>query len=199
MVELLFSFETLEMTSNPNEYNRSDSSFSTCQGEESTQAMQMALDVEKRDRFELLSAYLDGEVTADEKREIESMLVSDPAMQCLHSRLLKLRTSFRSLPVPVSEQPVEHTVQQVFARIERRPSRALAWGGLAIAALFVGALASILPHNEFAPSIAQAPEEQRVVPNHGLMVALDHSVIEIPKAAIATPNQMQTAPGNSVQ
>jgi anti-sigma factor RsiW len=183
------------MTSNSNEYNRSDSSFSIRQGEESTHAMQMALDVEKRDRFELLSAYLDGEVTADEKREIEAMLVSDPAMQCLHARLLKLRTSFRSLPVPPPEQPVEHTVQQVFARIERRPNRALAWGGLAIAALFVGALVSILPRNEFSPSIAQAPEEQRAVPNHGLMVALDHSVIEIPKATFAAP----TAPGNSVQ
>lgn len=187
------------MTSNFNEYNRSDSSLAHGQGEESTHAMQMALDVEKRDRFELLSAYLDGEVTADEKREIEAMLVTDPAMQRLHARLLKLRTGFRRLPVPPPEQPVEHTVQQVFARIERRPQRVLAWGGLAIAALFVGTLVSILPRSEFAPSIAESPEQQRSVPNQGLMVALDRPVIEIPKASLATPAQLPLTPESSVQ
>jgi anti-sigma factor RsiW len=186
------------MTSNYNEYNRSDSSLTHGQGEESTHAMQVALDVEKRDRFERLSAYLDGEVTADEKREIEAMLATDPAMQRLHARLLKLRTSFRSLPVPPPEQPVEQTVQQVFARIERRPRRALAWGGMAVAALFVGALVSIVPRSEFTPSIAQSPQE-RMVPNQGLMVALDRPVIEIPKASIATPDQAPVSPAESVQ
>ncbi|MBD3882799.1 transcriptional regulator [Phormidium tenue FACHB-886] len=161
--------------------------------------MQMALDVEKRDRFERLSAYLDGEVTADEKREIEAMLATDPAMQRLHARLLKLRTSFRSLPVPPPEQPVEQTVQQVFARIERRPRRMLALGGMAIAALFVGALVSIMPRSEFVPSIAQSPEDQRTVPAQGLMVALDRPVIEIPKATVASPNQVPVAPESSIQ
>ncbi|HEY9641900.1 MAG TPA: hypothetical protein V6C57_15540, partial [Coleofasciculaceae cyanobacterium] len=61
------------MTPNFDEYDGSNASLpgprylAHSQGEAGTQ-LANALDVEKRDRFELLSAYLDGEVTADEKR-----------------------------------------------------------------------------------------------------------------------------------
>uniref|UniRef100_A0ACD5GTL5 Anti-sigma factor family protein n=1 Tax=Desertifilum tharense IPPAS B-1220 TaxID=1781255 RepID=A0ACD5GTL5_9CYAN len=37
-----------------------------------------ALDMLKRDRFELLSAYLDGEVTASERQQVENWLDTDP-------------------------------------------------------------------------------------------------------------------------
>lgn len=178
------------MTPNFDEYDGSNASrHAQHQGESGTQLAVNALDVEKRDRFELLSAYLDGEVTADEKRQVELLLETDPAMQRLQTRLMKLRHSFRTLPVPPSEQPVEQTVEQVFARIERKPRRMIAWGGAAIAAVFVGALVSLMPRNEFIPAIARAPQSQEAVPSKGLMIALDRPVIEIPKAAIATPNQ----------
>jgi hypothetical protein len=188
------------MTPNFDEYNRSNAShLGQGQGEDRTQLSSMALDAEKRDRFELLSAYLDGEVTADEKRQIEALLATDPAMQRLHARLLKLRHNFRSLPTPPVEQPVEQTVQQVFARLERRPQRALAWGGLAIAALFVGAVVGIMPRNDFLPSIAHAPQSEESVSSQGLMIALDRPVIEIPKAAIANPDPFTPDAGNRIQ
>ncbi|MEL6165322.1 MAG: zf-HC2 domain-containing protein, partial [Cyanobacteria bacterium J06628_3] len=44
----------------------------------------------KRDRFELLSAYLDGEVTAAERRQVEEWLANDSSVQNLHKRLLSL-------------------------------------------------------------------------------------------------------------
>ncbi|NJR64239.1 MAG: transcriptional regulator [Leptolyngbyaceae cyanobacterium CRU_2_3] len=167
-------------------------------GEAGTQ-LPIVLDVEKRDRFELLSAYLDGEATADEKRHVEVLLASDPAMQCLHTRLMKLRHSFRNLPVPPSEQPVEQTVEQVFARIERKPRRVIAWGGMAIAAVFVGALVGILPRHEFMPSMARAPQSHETVPSPGLMIALDRPVIEIPKAAVSTPEPVPEHSRDSIQ
>jgi len=175
------------MMPNFDEYNESNSSrLAYNRAEERTQLT--AEDCEKRDRFELLSAYLDGEVTAEEKRQVEVLLATDPAMQRLHTRLMKLRYSFRSLPVPSSEQPVEQMVEQVFAKIERKPRRVVVWGGgLAIAALFVGALVGIVPRTEFAPSMARIQPE-KAVPSDGLMIALDRPVIAIPKAAVAAPH-----------
>lgn len=147
-----------------------------------------ALDNLKRDRFELLSAYLDGEVTADERRQVEVWLATDAKVQRLYTRLLRLRQSFRSMPVPPSEQSAEQIAERVVARLERRPKRALLWGGMAVAAMFVSAIAGNLPR-EFVPSVARAPETEQMTPgaisSEGLMIALDRPVIQIPKAAVS--------------
>jgi anti-sigma factor RsiW len=149
-----------------------------------------AINMLKRDRFELLSAYLDGEVTAAEKRQVEDWLACDPAVQRLYARLLKLRQGLRAIPVPPEEQPVEQTIEQVYARIDRRWSRARVWGGAAIAALFVGALSSVLPSRQFiAPQLASAPEPA-TASAETLMVALNTPVVEIPKAAVAAPEKV---------
>jgi hypothetical protein len=37
------------------------------------------------DRFELLSAYIDGEVTAAERKQVEEWLATDPTVQQLHA------------------------------------------------------------------------------------------------------------------
>lgn len=138
-----------------------------------------AMDMLKRDRFELLSAYLDGEVTAAERREVETWLEHDPETQRLYQRLLNLRQGIGTLPVPTQE-PVEQTIQQVYQRIHRRSQRrTLAWGGSAIAAVFVGAIAT-LPNSP----IAQIARLSKIEP---LMVALNDPVVEIPKAMIPTP------------
>ena len=143
-----------------------------------------------RDRFELLSAYLDGEVTAPERRQVEGWLKTDPKMQGLYARMLKMQQGVRRLPTPAPAQTVEQTVQQVVSRIERKPKRvAFLSGAMAIAALFVGAVVSNLPRSEFAPQLASSPYSQQVIPSDGLMIALDRPIIEIPKATISTPNQ----------
>lgn len=138
-----------------------------------------------RDRFELLSAYLDGEVTAAERRQVEYWLEHDPSAQSLYHRLLRLRQGMRGLWVPeVEQQPVEQTVQQVMTRLERKPKRAFAWGGAAIAAMFLAAMSPIL----FADS--QSPGQQLAknpggteLPDEGLMIALDRPVVDIPEVA----------------
>ena len=142
-----------------------------------------------RDRFELLSAYLDGEVTAPERRQVEEWLKTDPKMQGLYARMLKMQQGVRRLPTPAPAQTVEQTVQQVVSRIERKPKRVtFLSGAMAIAALFVGAVVSNLPRGEFAPQLATAPYNQQVIPSGGLMIALDRPIIDIPKATISTPN-----------
>ena len=150
----------------------------------------------KRDRFELLSAYLDGEVTAPERKQVEEWLATDPAIQRLYGRLLMLRQGLRSMPVPTTQQPVEQTVEQVFFRLDRRPKLTLVWGGAAIAALFIGALSGVLPNNRSTvPQVAQSSQQQIEPAPEALMIALDHPVVEIPKAPIADPEQK---PDNSI-
>ena len=142
------------------------------------------LDMQKRDRFELLSAYLDGEVTAAERRQVQEWLDTDPQVQRLYKRLLKLREGLTIMSAPQSV-PVQQTVDAVFAKLDRRrPTRALRWGGVAIAALFVGALATVLPgRDSFVPQLASSP-----TPNsEPLMVALNEPLVNIPKAAVTSP------------
>ncbi|MBA2748353.1 MAG: zf-HC2 domain-containing protein, partial [Tatlockia sp.] len=88
------------------------------------------MNTQKRDFFELLSAYLDGEVTSTEKRQVEERLNNDAETQKLYARLLALRQNFQTLPVPPASQSVEQTIQQVFGKIEkRRQYRSLKWAG----------------------------------------------------------------------
>jgi len=148
----------------------------------------------QRDRFELLSAYLDGEVTAAERKLVEEWLATDLTVQRLHSRLLKLRHGLQSMPIPAASQATEAMVDAVLARVERKPKLSLVWGGTAIAALFVGALvSSILPGNQApAPQIAEskqpAVEAPQAAVNEVLLVALDKPLVDIPKTPVAVPN-----------
>ncbi|MGC8710940.1 MAG: anti-sigma factor family protein [Leptodesmis sp.] len=150
-----------------------------------------ALDVMHRDRFELLSAYMDGEVTADERRQVEDWLSNDPTVQRLYERLLKLRQSLQAMPVPISDEcSVERTVDSVLARVDRRPRHAVIWGGIAIAAVVVGAVSSVfLGDHAPAPQLAQAPQETQQPAKDSaepLLVALDKPLISIP-ASSASP------------
>ncbi len=112
----------------------------------------------QRDRFELLSAYLDGEVTATERRQVEEWLNHDEPTRRLYDRLLKLREGFQGMPLYAS-QPVDDTVAQVMGRLDqpRRPSRRLmALGGGAIAAAVVAALSSLMG-GPLSPQFAKQP------------------------------------------
>ena len=181
------------MTPNFNSHN--DQPQSAPAGSQNPAAASMPLP--QRDRFELLSAYIDGEVTAAERRQVEAWLAEDPTMQRLHSQLLKLHHSFQSMPVPEPAQSVEKTVADVLARVDRKPHRRFLWGSAALAALFVGGLATVFSGERgFVPSIAsnRAPETQIESPqtdaanSERLLIALDKPLVAIPKAPVADPN-----------
>lgn len=148
------------------------------------------IDILQRDRSELLSAYLDGEVTASERQQVQQWLETDAKMQCLYRRLLKLRQGLQTLPIPHRNDTPEQTVSQVFAKIRNRQRvrTVVTSGAGAIAAMFVAALSGIMPGNQtLTPQMAQykSPAQPST-----LMVALNHPVIEIPKAAVAAPEKL---------
>ena len=149
------------------------------------------MDMVKRDRFELLSAYLDGEVTAIERRQVEEWLANDASVQCLYARLLKLRQGLRTLPVPTAQQSTEATVEQVLTRLRRRSRLNWMVGCAAVAACAIGALSGLVPSGSRTPQLAQIEPIQTssasMVPPSSLMVGLNNPVIEIPKAAVASP------------
>jgi anti-sigma factor RsiW len=157
----------------------------------------------QRDRFELLSAYLDGEVTAAERRQVEEWLTHDPVVQRLHSRLLKLRQGFQNLPVPTPERSMQQTVDQVFAQVERKPRLSLVWGGAAaVAALVVGALSLVLPGQSPLPQVAQSPRTQSAPsqpvaknsPSEPLLVALDQPLVTLPRNSRPTSPLVPPSP-----
>lgn len=128
------------------------------------------------ERFELLSAYLDGEVTASERQQVEALLASDSAFQQQHRQMLQLHQAFVSMPVPIV-QSTQSLATDVFAKLDRRRNRRLVWcGGGAIAATLIATIAGLTglfngdSQAQFAASTRPAP----------LMVALNVPILSIP-------------------
>lgn len=148
----------------------------------------------QRDRFELLSAFIDGEVTAAERKEVQHLLATDPQMQRLHARLMMLRQGLQKLPVPAPDRNSQETAKQVFARIDRRRIRkSIAWGGAAIAAVFVGGFSGIFPGTQpLGSNYAQSPQQEAAP--EPLRIALNRPIIEITKAPVAAPGNLLQTP-----
>ena len=148
------------------------------------------------ERFELLSAYLDGETTAAERQQVQQWLDTDPEVQRLYRRLLALRQMMQAMPEPAAERSPEELVAGVFATVERRQRRRhLAWGGSAIAALVVGAVALVLPGDlGFSPRFASRPSQDLGQP---LAIALNEPVVAIPNLP-ASPGALGAVAGESL-
>lgn len=152
------------------------------------------MDSLQRDRFELLSAFIDGEVTAEERSQVQQLLATDAQMQQLYSRLAKLRQGLQKMPVPAAEATAQETAKQVFSKIDRsRTRRTLIWGGAAIAAIFVTALSGIISGSRtFVPQLAQSPKQQ--IAPEPLQIALKQPLIDLPKEAVASPGKLIESP-----
>ena len=157
-----------------------------------------------RDRFELLSAYLDGEVTAAERRQVEDWLTNDPAMKRLYSRLLMMQQSFQAMPVPAAEQSAEELAAKVLQRVERKPKQTWIWGGCAIAALLIAVVSGVGGGRQlFAPEFARSPVPAEsdglivalneplveIVNPNDLMLGVNAPIMDIPKVDVATPQK----------
>lgn len=120
-----------------------------------------SLDNLKRDRFELLSAYLDGEVTPQERRQVDSWLRADESMQCLYARLLQLRQQMQAMPVASASPSADDIAYAVCKRLDRRSRRPYIIGGTAaIATLFCALFSSTvsIPQQATNPSSIDVAE-----------------------------------------
>ena len=145
------------------------------------------------DQFELLSAYLDDEVTATERQRIEQWLATDESGKRLYMRLLKLRHGVRSISIPKCYASSSDLFSLVWKRIIFRRRINWMWGSAAIAACVIGSLSGILPGNTSRLQLAQKKIDsvQTQVPIAPLMVALNNPIVEIPKTAVVRPEKIE--------
>jgi len=131
--------------------------------------------------FELLSAYLDGEVTAQQREEVQELLANDPEIQSLYRRLLYLRDEFHNLSTPQPEYTPQELSSAVFAKIdqENRRRKTYIWGGGAIAALVVATVGGVLNGNR-TPLLQMANQEDVNNNEENLVIALNEPVISLP-------------------
>jgi anti-sigma factor RsiW len=149
------------------------------------------LNVVDSQQLRLLSAYIDGEATPDECREVQHLLDHDAEFKRQYLHLHQIRQGLQAMPTPAS-QSHQDLAQRVFRALRWRRSKVVSlWGGGAIAALFVAGLVSQLPGTNNSLQLAEkpiqptTPEVVSPMPNNGepLVVALNRPVLQIPKLA----------------
>ncbi|MEM8642341.1 MAG: Fis family transcriptional regulator [Cyanobacteria bacterium P01_G01_bin.54] len=135
------------------------------------------------DRFELLSAYLDGEVTLGERQQVQQWLDQDTEVQQLHQSLLRLHQRVQATPAPEPSCDPEVLIAGVFAAETRRRQRHwLLWGGSAIAAAAMATVSLLFGSGLLSPRLAQSPEPE----HEKLMIAVNQPAVDIPTIADST-------------
>jgi len=136
------------------------------------------IDVIKRDRFELLSAYLDGEVTPDERQMVLEWMQSDPNAKCLYNRLIHLRQGLREASYsPCGD--ADAAVAQVFHSLNRR-MQLMGMAGLGVVVVGVlSVLSGSMGHPQSIWRLASGGQ------SNYLEIALDQPAFPIPKAPTA--------------
>jgi len=148
------------------------------------------------ERFELLSAYIDGEVTEAEEQLVEQWLSDNVDFRRLYQQQLKLRQLLIDLPVPVhasAKSEADVVVSRVMAEIDRRSHRRkwkLAGIGISVAAV-VGIFGSLFTFNsspQFSPvannvnsinGINKTPAQVKPEP---ILVAMEEPLVPLPKS-----------------
>lgn len=150
--------------------------------------------------YELLSAYVDGEATPAERRQVQQRLDIDRQYKATYLQMMQLRSRLHSIPAPKNTEPAEQLAGAVFNRVERRNSLMVVSGGGAIAALFLAVLASWAPTGGGGTLLAQLnrveSEPLQIALNEPLLpivnpeavsLTIDQPLIVIPKGPIAHP------------
>jgi len=143
------------------------------------------------ERFELLSAYIDGEVTETEEQLVEQWLSDDVEFRRLYQQQMKLRQSLIDLPVPVAanssaKKETEVMIDRVFAEIDKRSQRRkwkLAGIGISVAAV-VGVFGSLFTFNsspQFSP-VANSVKAPTPVAEEPILIAMEEPLVPLPKA-----------------
>ena len=145
----------------------------------------------QEDYFELLSAYLDGELEPAECARVQQWLDENAEIKRVYTRLLKLQSQMQNSAAPPSTISTAELSAGVFHQLDhtKRQQRSLVWCGSAIAAAVLAAMSGMLSGINFSSlRMAKSPETNFSAPIM-LAVAVNKPAINIPKAATTYPPQ----------
>jgi anti-sigma factor RsiW len=143
------------------------------------------------ERFELLSAYIDGEVSESEEQLVEQWLSEDVDFRRLYQQQMKLRQLLIDLPVPVAanssvKAETEVMIDRVMAEIDKRSQRRkwkLAGIGISVAAV-VGVFGSMFTFNsnpQFSP-VANSVKPSTPAAEEPVLIAMEEPLVPLPKS-----------------
>ena len=150
----------------------------------------------KLECFELLSAYLDNEVSVEERRQVQYWLDNDPEIKKLYLQLSRLNQGVQNIPTPQETISTKQLSEQVFQSIDRtqRKRKVSIWGG-AIAALALATVSNLFTGSGNIPALklAESSEQETVSQPIMVAVAVNKPAVKIPKAAVSsTDKQLPT-------
>lgn len=135
------------------------------------------------DSFELLSAYIDGELPPLERNRVQTWIDRDPRAKNLYTQLLSLQGQMQSLDAPPARASADEIAERVFKSVERRRRRRLWLGGSAIAASVLATMTGMIPG--ITPAglrLARTPHVEHTAPSSLMLaVAVNKPAINIPK------------------
>lgn len=143
------------------------------------------------ERFELLSAYIDGEVTEAEEQLVEQWMSDDADFRHVYHQQLKLRQALIDLPVPVAvnssvKRDTDVMINRVMAEIDKRSQRRkwkLAGIGISVAAV-VGVFGSLFTLNtnpQFSP-VSNSIKSPAQVKEEPILIAMEEPLVPLPKS-----------------
>lgn len=142
-------------------------------------------------RFDLISAYIDSEVTVEEKKLVQHWLDHDAAAKKLYRQLLGLQTNLRQIPVQATIAS-DRLAEQVFRKVagQRRRQCYVCGGAILTAmAITVGSY-FVSGRNDPFSQMASSPSSISPEGDH-LMIALNHPIIEIPPVGQSKENSQR--------
>jgi predicted anti-sigma-YlaC factor YlaD len=150
------------------------------------------------EKFELLSAYLDGEVNAAERKQVELWLQEDAAFKAMYNKMRGMHVAIEQIPMPAVTEPVNKFADEVFAKIDQRRQfkflkvvgGACVAGMVAAGAMFTATFQGSNHQLQVAKSVlpTSVPNSLSIlVKPTPLMVALNDSIVQISPNKVVTP------------
>ncbi|AFY72995.1 hypothetical protein Syn7502_00865 [Synechococcus sp. PCC 7502] len=131
-----------------------------------------------QERFELLSAYVDNEVTGAEKIQVEQWLRDDPNYRHQYQQLLKVKKLLIDLPIPATVK-TEYVVDQVITKIKKRSQRNLSIG-TAFVAIMIATFGSVA--TSYRWKVAEETTNSPVNKEEQLILAMEEPIIPLPQS-----------------
>jgi anti-sigma factor RsiW len=127
------------------------------------------------ERFELLSAYIDNQVTPSERKQVQEWLDSDREFKRSYLHLLHIAQSIKNIPVAATI-PSEELSSRVFAKIDNQRQNKQFRIGLSLSVLAVLGCLLYIPRHFTANSTTSEGES--------LAIALNRPLIRLPQALL---------------